>query len=53
MKKTLVVTHWLGSVAEQGPAGFFRRTALTLAADKGKWWEFFLPCHVGDEGNVK
>ena len=41
MNKNLVVTHQVGSVAEQGPAGFFGGTALALTADKEKWWEFF------------
>lgn len=40
MNKNPVVTHRVGSVAEQGPAGFFGRTDLALAAGKGKWWEF-------------
>lgn len=40
MNKNLVVTHQVGSIVEQGPAGFFEKTAPALEADKGKLWEF-------------
>lgn len=53
MNKNLVVTHRVGSVAEQGPVGFFGRTALTSAVDKGKWWEIFFHATLVNQGSVE